>query len=173
MCFRIGVPAIDLTIFAVTQNFLSYNELVLMRHSASIIVFFLSLTLIGCDSPDQSKENIATDFSSIGSTVEGIHTLFNQQEFETLYQQATSSAQNSFEEKQFLDFANHLRSTLGKVQNAEIANQMETGSGQTAVILDVEYQNDSGTERWILEQVDGQWHWTEFNYNAQSLKRGN
>ena len=140
-----------------------------MTKSVSVITLIVSLFVISCNSPDDSDSAVSTDFSSIKSTVESIHTLFNQQDFERLYQQATDSAQNNFERKQFESFIKYLRDTLGKVENAEIANQMETDSGETAVIIDVDYENDSGTERWILNQIDGQWHWTEFNYNAESL----
>jgi hypothetical protein len=147
--------------------------LVSINRTSAIICILLSLTFISCNSPDESEAVVTTDFESKESTVQSIHKLFNQQEFEILYQQASKSAQNSFEKKQFLSFVEYLRRTLGEVQNAEIANEMETESGQTAVILNVEYQNDRGTERWILEKVGGQWHWTEFNYNAESIMKGN
>ena len=144
-----------------------------IKGTCAIIYILLSLTFISCNSSDESEAIVTTDFESKESTLQSIHKLFNQQEFEKLYQQASKSAQNNFEKKQFLSFVEYLRSTLGKVQNAEITNQMETESGQTAVILNVEYENDSGTERWILEKVGGQWYWTEFNYNAESITKGN
>lgn len=144
-----------------------------MKNLYAILFVLLSLFLVGCNSQSDSQSTVSTDFSSLESSVQSIHKLFNQQEFEVLYQQATNSAQNSFEEKQFMSFVEHLRETLGEVQGAEIANQMKTNSGQTAVVVDVDYENDSGTERWVLEQVEGEWRWSEFNYNAETLMQGN
>lgn len=144
-----------------------------MRYLSSIIVVIFSVLIIACNSSDESQKTITTDFSSLESAVESIHALFNQQQFEVLYSHATTEAQNKFPKKQFMSFIGYLRETLGEVEKAEITNKLEMDNRQTAVVLDVEYENDSGTERWVLRHVEEEWRWTEFNYNAPSLTNKN
>lgn len=72
-----------------------------------------------------------------------------------------------------MSFTEYLRETLGEVEKAEIADHLKMDNGQTTVVLEGQYQNDSGTERWVFQQMDGAWHWTEFHYNAPALTNRN
>lgn len=145
-----------------------------MKRIRGIVLVLIGLAVMGCHSgDDQQPQTMNSNFGSVDSALTNIHAFYNRQEFKALYDQASKSAQEQFEKEQFITFISGIRDKLGKIKNANIQDQKGSEEAGRRVIVDVEYENDSGTERWTLVNYNDRWRWDQFNYNAPSLRGPN
>lgn len=119
---------------------------------------------------ENSIETPASDTTTVEEAVGYIHELYNKRNLETLYDMATTNMKQQIGKDQFVQFLTRLRSTLGEVHSYQITNRTgEEGDELVVVSMDVEYENDSGTEQWSLNLSGEHIQWSEFNYDAPSL----
>lgn len=117
---------------------------------------------------NNSNENYEKE--DVRKAIANIHGLYNKEEYKQLYGMATQSMKEKLNEAQFTELLGNMRDKLGKVKSANITDMSNHAeSGRVIVELDVDYQNDSGSEKWTLIMGKGDLEWGSFNYNAPSL----
>ena len=150
-------------------------------------LLFATLLLTGCsggqngqssageNSGQTSAEKKEASGSSYGKeevrkVIANIHGLYNRKNYKQLYGRTTQSMKEKLSEQQFTELVSDIRGKLGKVKTANISDlSNHTESGRVIVKLDVDYQNDSGSEKWTLVMGGENVKWAGFDYNAPSL----
>ena len=150
-------------------------------------LLFATLLLTGCsgdqsgqssagnNSEETSAEKKEASSSSYGKkevrkVIANIHGLYNREEYKQLYGRTTQSMKEKLSEQQFTELVSDIREKLGKVKTATISDlSNHAESGRVIVKLEVEYQNDSGSEKWTLVMGGESVQWAGFDYNAASL----